>query len=172
MKIFLVGFMGSGKTTIGKKLANYLDFKFIDLDKLIEDKAGMSISEYFSRFGEDAFRVMEGQVLRESVYPENSVIAAGGGTPCFHDNMRWMNENGKVVYLSLPPKALASRLEHSTTERPLIKHLRGDELVSFIAKKLREREPFYNQAKFIAEGTGLTAEALAALVGAGEPHQD
>lgn len=161
MKVFLVGFMGSGKTTIGKKLANYLTCDFIDLDKLIETKVGMSIVEYFELHGESAFRDLEREVLQKTDFPENVIIATGGGAPCFGDNMLWMNENGLVAYLSLSPKALASRLENSKTDRLLIRNLKGDELEGFISAKLAEREPFYNQSKFVVSASDLTAERLA-----------
>lgn len=161
MKVFLIGFMGSGKTTIGKKLANYLKYDFVDLDKFIEARAGMSILDYFAAHGEHAFREMEREVLQNTVYAENVIIATGGGAPCYSDNMEWMNNNGRVAYLSLPPKALANRLENSTADRPLIKHLKGDELVNFITEKLNEREIFYNQSKFVVSASDLTAERLA-----------
>jgi len=160
MKVFLIGFMGSGKTTIGKKLANYLKYEFIDLDKLIESKAGMSIVSYFELYGEGAFRELERDTLQKTEFPENVVIATGGGAPCFGDNIEWMNKNGLVAYLSLSPKALASRLEHSKTDRPLIRHLKGDELIDFISTKLQEREEFYNQAKYVVSASDLTAERL------------
>ena len=152
--------MGSGKTTIGKKLANYLKYNFIDLDKLIESRTGMSIVNYFELHGEEAFRKYERDILQETDFPENVIIATGGGAPCFADNMKWMNENGLVAYLSLSPKALASRLEHSKTDRPLIRHLKGDELIDFIRQKLEEREEFYNQAKYVVSASDLTAERL------------
>lgn len=160
MKVFLIGFMGSGKTTIGKKLANYLKYEFIDLDKLIESKAGMSIVNYFELHGEGAFRELERDILQKTEFPENVIIATGGGAPCFGDNMEWMNKNGLVAYLSLSPKALASRLEHSKTDRPLIRHLKGNELIDFISSKLQEREVFYNQAKYVVSASDLTAERL------------
>ena len=160
MKVFLIGFMGSGKTTIGKKLANYLKYEFIDLDKLIESKAGMSIVNYFEMHGEAAFRELECDILQKTEFPENTIIATGGGAPCFGDNMEWMNKNGLVAYLSLSPKALASRLEHSKTDRPLIRHLKGDELIDFISSKLQDREVFYNQAKYVVSASDLTAERL------------
>jgi len=160
MKVFLIGFMGSGKTTIGKKLANYLKYEFIDLDKLIETKAGMSIVNYFEMHGEGAFRELERDILQKTEFPENVIIATGGGAPCYGDNMEWMNNNGLVAYLSLSPKALASRLEHSKTDRPLIRHLKGDELIDFISSKLQEREVFYNQAKYVVSASDLTAERL------------
>jgi len=160
MKVFLIGFMGSGKTTIGKKLAIYLKYEFIDLDKLIESKAGMSIIDYFELHGEEAFRDLERTILQKTEFPENVIVATGGGAPCFGDNMDWMNKNGLVAYLSLSPKALASRLEHSKTDRPLIRHLKGDELIDFISAKLQEREVFYKQAKYVVSASDLTAERL------------
>jgi len=160
MKVFLIGFMGSGKTTIGKKLANYLKYEFIDLDKLIESRSGMSIVSYFELHGEVAFRELERDILQKTEFPENVIIATGGGAPCFSDNMKWMNKNGLVAYLSLSPKALASRLEHSKTDRPLIRHLKGDELIDFISAKLKDREEFYNQAKYVVSASDLTAERL------------
>ena len=161
MNVFLIGFMGSGKTTIGKKLANYLKYEFIDLDKFIEARSGMSIVDYFATYGEDAFRELERDVLQKTVYPENVIIATGGGAPCYRDNMEWMNNNGRVAYLFLPPKALASRLENSTADRPLIRNLKGEGLIDFITTKLAEREAFYNQSRFVVSASDLTAERLA-----------
>ena len=165
MKIYLIGFMGSGKSTIGRKLANHLHFDFVDLDRLIEIKAGMSIAEYFNAHGEEKFREFERDVLRQSVFPENTIIATGGGAPCYFNNMAWMNETGKTVYLSLEPKALANRLENAKVQRPLIKGLSGEELVNFIKLKLGSREPFYHEAQFIVSGTDLTAERLSGYLG-------
>ena len=161
MKVFLIGFMGSGKTTIGKKLANYLKYDFIDLDKFIEVKAGLSIVDYFERYGEESFRELERDVLQNNSFTENVIIATGGGAPCYSDNMEWMNKNGRVAYLSLPPKALATRLEHSKTDRPLIRNLKGDELIDFISQKLEEREIYYSQSRFVISASDLTAERLA-----------
>lgn len=161
MKVFLIGFMGSGKSTIGKKLASYLKYEFIDLDKFIESRVGMSIADYFAAHGEEEFRKMERDVLQNTDYPENVIIATGGGAPTYDDNMQWMNENGKVAYLALSPKALASRLENSNTDRPLIRNLKGEALVEYITNKLEEREPFYNQSKCVISASDLTAERLA-----------
>ena len=160
MKIFLVGFMGCGKTTIGKKLARLLNYEFADLDKLIEVKAGMTIQEYFSEYGEEQFRVLEKEVLHSLANRTDLVVATGGGAPCYFDNMEWMNQSGVTVYLSMPPRALAGRLQGSTT-RPLLRGLAGESLVEFIANKLKEREPFYNQAQNVVSGIDLTAEKLA-----------
>lgn len=161
MKIFLVGFMGSGKTTIGRKLAQSLRYDFVDLDKLIENKTGMSIAAYFKEHGEDQFREMERDVLQRTAYAEKTIIATGGGAPCYFNNMDWMKSEGKVVYISMDPKALANRLKHSKNERPLIKDLSFEELVDFISDKLASRDLFYKEADFMVSGIDLTAEKLA-----------
>ena len=160
MKLFLVGFMGCGKTTFGKKLANKLAYTFIDLDKTIEASTGMSIPQYFTKFGEAAFREKESEIIKTTEFPENAIIATGGGSPCFFDNMDWMNANGTTVYISLSPKALASRLESATEDRPVLQGKKGEELEQFIASKLAEREPFYSKAKIIAEGINISPESF------------
>lgn len=160
MKIFLIGFMGSGKTTLGRKLAARMGYEFIDLDHKLEQQVELSIAEYFSFFGEDAFRKLEAQVLKKTIYPENVVISTGGGLPCYFDNMDWMKANGKVVYIKLSPKTLADRLESGKEERPLLQDKHGDQLVAFIEQKLAARETFYAQANIIADGLSLTAEKL------------
>ena len=164
MKIYLIGFMGSGKSTIGKKLARHLNIEFFDIDKLIEQKAELTVGDYFERYGENSFRELERDLLQKNWFPDNCVIATGGGAPCHFDNMDWMIQNGKVIYLSLPVKALASRLENSTTVRPIIKNLKGDELIEFISEKLAERELWYNKAGFIISGVDITAEKLAGYI--------
>ncbi|WP_345949468.1 shikimate kinase [Mucilaginibacter sp. PAMB04274] len=162
--IFLIGFMGCGKTTLGRKLAARLGYSFIDLDHVLEEQAGMSIAEYFSSFGETAFRLAEAEVLKNTVYPDHAIVSTGGGLPCFFDNLDWMNANGTTLYIKLSPKALASRLENSREERPLLRDKHGDELVSFIADKLAEREKFYLRAQVVAEGISLTAEKVVELL--------
>lgn len=165
MKYFIVGFMGCGKTTWSRKLAAKLGYEFIDLDHVLEAKAGMSIAEYFSSFGEDAFRKLESQVLKETEYAENTVVSTGGGLPCFFDNMDWMNVNGKTLYIKLSPKTLADRLENSKTIRPVLQGKKGDELVEFITGKLAEREGFYLQASNIVEGIDMSVEKLEEALG-------
>lgn len=158
MKIFLIGFMGSGKTTFGRKLASSLNFSFYDLDELAEKKAGMSIREYFSESGEEAFRRLEKESLQETAFDENSVVATGGGAPCYSDNMDWMNKNGTTAYIYMPPLALADRLKHGQAKRPLIKDFNREQLIEFITTKLIEREPCYGEAKVIINGLDLTPE--------------
>lgn len=97
-RIFLIGFMGCGKTTLGRKLATRLGYTFYDLDHLLEEQAGMSVAEYFSSFGETAFRLAESEILKNTSYGENAVISTGGGLPCFFDNMDWMKAHGITLY--------------------------------------------------------------------------
>ncbi len=152
--------MGSGKTTLGRKLAARMGCEFIDLDHKLEQQVELSIAEYFSIFGEDAFRTLESEVLKKTIYSDNVIISTGGGLPCYFDNMDWMKANGKVIYIKLPPKTLADRLESGKEERPLLQDKHGDDLVAFIEQKLAEREGFYAQANIIADGLSLTAERL------------
>jgi shikimate kinase len=162
--IFLIGFMGCGKTTLGRKLASRLGYEFMDLDHVLEAKAGMTIADYFTHFGEDAFRKLESEVLKQTDYPENVVVSTGGGLPCFFDNMQWMNTHGKTVYIKLPPKTLADRLENEKTHRPLLREKHGEALVIFIAEKLAERDPFYSQATIVADGLDLTAQKVEGML--------
>lgn len=156
--------MGSGKTTLGRKLAARLNYEFIDLDHKLEQQVELSIAEYFTLFGEASFRKLEAEVLRKTPYPENAVISTGGGLPCYFDNMDWIRANGKSVYIKLSPKTLADRLEAGKEERPLLQDKHGDSLITFIKEKLEERESFYSQANIIADGLGLTAEKVESLL--------
>ncbi len=166
MKYFLVGFMGCGKTTWSRKLAAKLGYEFIDLDHALEAQMGMSIAEYFSSFGEDAFRKLESDVLKQTEYPENVVVSTGGGLPCFFDHMEWMNGNGKTLYIKLSPKTLADRLENSKTVRPVLQGKKGYDLVEFITGKLAERESFYLQAHHHIDGIDLSVEKLEEAINA------
>ncbi|MFD2741863.1 MULTISPECIES: shikimate kinase [Sphingobacterium] len=145
--IFIVGFMGSGKTTWGKKLAKALDRTFIDLDEVLVQRIGMTIPRYFSLHGEEDFRKLESQVLKEHNL-QDTLISTGGGTPCFYDNMDWLLTHGTAVYLKHSPKSLWARLNASdVAKRPALKGLTGNELLEFITEKLAERSPFYEQSQ-------------------------
>lgn len=163
-RIFLVGYMGCGKTTLGKKLAARLNCPFIDLDHVLEAQEGISIADYFAAHGEAAFRQLESSVLKNTAYPHKAVVSTGGGLPCFFDHMDWMKAYGQVVYIKLNAKVLAGRLENNKDDRPILRHKHGDELIAFIDEKLSEREPFYSQANIIAEGLSLTAEKVEQLL--------
>ncbi|MCX2433056.1 shikimate kinase [Pedobacter sp. GR22-10] len=165
MKIFLIGYMGCGKSTKAKQLAQRLSYPVIDLDTEIVKKSGKTIAEFFAEFGESGFRDYESNMLKTFPYPETCVVATGGGLPCFFDNMDWMNENGTTVYLQMEPAQLVSRLQNRQ-KRPLIKDLDDEQLLAFIQLKLAERNPFYTQAKMIINAFDLDAEILeSAIVG-------
>ncbi len=152
-RIFLIGYMGSGKTTIGKLLAARLGFSFIDMDKHIEEKEFKSVSQIFAEKGESEFRLIEQKCLHEVAEFENIVISTGGGAPCFFDNIRFMNTHGTTVYLKLSAAELTDRLESSrANKRPLLAERKGEELLQFIAEGLAKREPFYEQATYSVSG--------------------
>ncbi len=161
--VFLIGFMGCGKTTHGRKLANFLKVDFVDLDEVFEQENG-TISNFFAAFGEENFRQKESALLKNTIYPENAVVSTGGGLPVFFDNLQWMKQHGTVIYLQVSPGIIAARMENAKTGRPLLQHKTGPELLQFITQKLAEREPFYLQATIIADGANLTARKLAELL--------
>lgn len=146
--IFLLGFMSSGKTKTARKLAKKLGLVHLDIDEEIIKQENKSISEIFEQEGEASFRKLETEVLRKLPL-ENYVISCGGGTPCFFDNMQYMNLHGTTVYLQLSAEKLFSRLSKKKGSRPLIMNLEGDELLEFIGIKLAERKPFYEQAQIV-----------------------
>lgn len=147
MVIFLIGFMGSGKSHWGKIWAEEKGMVFFDLDQLLEIQEGKSILELFENSGEEGFREMEAQLLRRLPLTSAAMVACGGGTPCFHHNMEWMNAHGTTVYLMSTADELCERLIKQTHERPLLKGLNSDELHGYIAEKLEERLPYYLNAR-------------------------
>ncbi len=159
MKVFLIGFMGCGKSRRGKELAAQLGWSFVDLDAEIEKVADISITQYFAQYGEPAFRKLESEILRAYNFANNSVIAVGGGLPCFYSNIEWMNAQGITIYLKMRPEALISRLGNRD-KRPLIKGMDDKTLLHFIREKLQERSPFYEKAAITVEGLNLTTADL------------
>lgn len=153
-RIFLIGFMGSGKTSIGMKLAAQLGFTFVDMDHVIEGKHHKTVSEIFAESGQDKFRQLEKDVLHEVADYENVVIATGGGAPCFFDNIDYMNAQGLTVYFHLTANQLAERLESSRLgKRPLLAERKGDDLRKYISDTLADREKFYLKAKLKVSGS-------------------
>jgi len=145
--------MGSGKTSIGKRLANKLNFNFIDLDQYIENKYFKSVAQIFESEGEATFRNYENVCLIEISEIENVIISCGGGTPCFFNNIDLMNETGKTIYLKLSPLMLVSRLRSSKkrNSRPLIMNKSKEELIDYVTNTLAQREEFYLKSKLIIE---------------------
>lgn len=150
-KIFLIGFMGSGKSTAGRKLASQLNWSFIDLDEKIQKMEGMKIPDIFSLKGEPYFRKLETQALDELKLETNAVISTGGGTPCFGDNMDFMLSSGLTVYIRMTPISLKKRLEGSAEGRPLLKEIDRKDLQKYITAKLAEREKWYSRAEIIID---------------------
>ena len=150
-RIFLIGYMGAGKTTAGKELAKVLELEFIDLDHFIQARYQKTVSQLFQDVGEGEFRKIESSVLKEVGEFENVVISTGGGTPCFFDNMEYMNKAGTTVYLNAEPEALAARLNTCKEKRPLIKDKNEEELFAFVVESLEKRNPYYTQAQIIFE---------------------
>jgi shikimate kinase len=160
MLIYLMGYMGSGKTSLGKKLARKLQYDFADLDSLIEQRAKRNIPQIFAEEGEEAFRKLEQAELRRSFEFNNTVVALGGGTPCFFDNLEQINKHGISVYLKLSAVSLAHRLNDSKTKRPLIEGLSEGELFEYVQQQLGEREKFYIRAHLIVKGEDLRIDQL------------
>lgn len=148
MRIYLIGYMGSGKSTLGRRLSKHLGLQFVDMDHFIEQRFHKTIPQIFEQEGEEEFRKKERKVLEELSGFTDIVIATGGGAPCFFDNMELMNETGITVYLDIDPEILAERLLKSKTERPLVKGKSKEELVKYIDTTLKKREVFYNRAKY------------------------
>ncbi len=144
--IFLIGFMGSGKTTFGQQLSQALDYAFIDMDAYIEKRAKMTVPQIFSTKGEAYFRRLETEAIEELKKQNQCVVATGGGAPCFNDNLKRMNNIGRTVYLQLSPEKLAHRLSLDSAERPVLEGKSGKDLLQHVTQKLKEREPFYRQA--------------------------
>ncbi|MBR6590181.1 MAG: shikimate kinase [Bacteroidaceae bacterium] len=153
-RIILIGYMGAGKTTLGKILARSLNLEFIDLDWYIENRFHQSVSQLFATRGEEGFRKIEQNMLHEVAEFEDVVISAGGGTPCFFDNMEYMNQQGVTVYLKATPETLRTHLRMGKQKRPLIAQKNDEELDAFIRESLDKRESYYNQARLIFD-TGL-----------------
>jgi shikimate kinase len=153
--------MGSGKSTIGKKLAGRLGLEHIDLDWYFEEAYKISVHNFFSKYDESAFRLIEHQLVKKTSSLNNCVISTGGGTPCFHGNMDIINRNGISVYVRMRPEALFNRLKNSRRTRPRISHLSDEELVNRITDDLKEREKFYRMAQLDVTGEDIDVDALA-----------
>lgn len=162
--VFLVGFMGSGKSFWGRRLAETLDVPFYDLDALIVARAGKNIPEIFAESGETGFRQQERTQLLELLEQTPAVVATGGGTPCFFDNMEQMNRKGRTIYLDMPVEILAQRLGKDMQRRPLLAGLSAAELPDFIKRFLEKRAPFYEMAQEKPEWSGVEAVYLDRLV--------
>lgn len=163
MQVFLIGFMGSGKSHTGRRFAQLLGQPFVDLDRFIVAREGASVPDIFARKGEPYFRQLERDCLRSLTAPPQRVVACGGGTPCFFDNMAWMNKQGLTIYLRANAELLAQRLLNSSAARPLLRGLPPEQLPHFITEKLAARAPYYMQANVVYDQSEVQEEVATAL---------
>lgn len=150
-RIIIVGYMGAGKTTVGKALAQELGLTFYDLDWYIEERMRKTVPQIFAEKGEEGFRKIENAMLHEVAECEDIVLSCGGGTPCFFDNMEYLNRQGDTVYLKATPDVLYKHLKMGKTERPLLKNKTKEEMYRFIEEQLAQRETHYLEAKNVID---------------------
>ncbi len=147
-RIIILGYMGAGKTTIGKALSKEINIPFYDLDWYIESRMRKTVKQIFDEKGEEGFRKIEHTMLHEVAEFENVIISCGGGTPCFFDNMDYMNQQGETIYLKATPEVLYGHLKMGKTVRPLLLNKTPEEVQVFIKEQLKAREPYYSKAKY------------------------
>ena len=164
MRIYLIGYMGCGKSTLGRRLSEHLNLQFVDMDHYIEERNLKTIPQIFEQEGEAEFRNKERKALEELSEFTDIIIATGGGAPCFFDNIDLMNRSGKTVFINIDPAILADRLLKSKTERPLIKGKSREELVAFIDETLKRRNEFYKQAKFHITDPDIDLEVIEEMI--------
>lgn len=159
-RIYLLGYMGSGKSTLGKRLANNIGYEFIDTDQVFEQKYQIDLHQYFKIYGEEKFRSLEQGILHDTFKLDKTIISTGGGTPCFRDNMQQIKAHGFSIYLRMPAEALYQRLTQTKRKRPLTSGLKEEELQDFIRKTLEERKVFYEEADLCISGINLKPKDL------------
>ncbi|WP_439881097.1 shikimate kinase [Pontibacter sp. MBLB2868] len=166
MRVFLIGMMGSGKTTLGRQLAKLLQYTFVDLDEYIEQQENKTIPQIFQEEGQQRFRQLERQALERLVAAQDRVVVAtGGGAPCFFDNISFLNRHGENIFLDVPLDEIAKRLQLADLEqRPLLAGKSMVEVKLFLAKTLEERKRFYEQANYVISGTHITPVQLQYLL--------
>lgn len=161
MKLFLIGYMGCGKSTLGRRLARRMDVEFIDMDRYIESEAGATIPEIFASRGEAEFRRLERQAITNlGKRTDDCIIATGGGAPCREGNIEAINHAGTSIYLKMPHRILVARLCRNKSKRPLIAGKTDREVEDFVARSLAEREPFYSQASITIDCDGRSDDYI------------
>lgn len=171
MNYILVGMPGSGKSSLGKEIAQKMNLVYLDLDKEIEELEGKKIKKIFEKKGEAYFRELERKALQSSIESDNQLISTGGGAPCFFDNMDLIKSNGISIFLDVPVEAIAERMMAKAkrlSKRPLIKSESLDDLIEELQLKLNQRKDFYNRADIVVKGAGLTYDDVIPLI---EKHQ-
>ena len=159
-RIYLVGYMGAGKTTTARRLANKLGWQVVDTDALFEEKYKISVNDFFNKYDEPLYRKLESAVLKETETIENVVVSTGGGSDCYFDYMDWMNSHGLTVFMRISPEAAVDRVIHSRHKRPLVEGKSEEELTEFVKQHYASRIPFYEQAKITVKSENLDLEAL------------
>jgi shikimate kinase len=161
MKLFLVGLPGSGKSTIGKNLANILNIPFLDTDDFICERENTTIEEIFKIKGEGYFREYEKKVLQELIHLPEFILSTGGGLPCFFNNMEVINKSGVSIFLDVPPATICKRLWTTNNQnRPLLKGKTEESLLDYLIVKHQERLPYYSKSKVVLNGDQLDAERI------------
>ncbi|BAX79667.1 shikimate kinase [Labilibaculum antarcticum] len=164
MKIFLIGYMGCGKSLWGKIVAEHYGFRFIDLDTLIEEREKLSVPEIFAKYDELGFREREHEALQSISDAGNFIVATGGGAPCFNKNMEEMNRRGTTLFIECSPQLLRDRITESDTERPLVKNFSQEELLNYIVSHLQHRIPFYEQSHYKLVSGNLELDDFTAIL--------
>lgn len=164
MRIFLIGYMLCGKSTIGKKLARRLNYRFTDTDKLIENKYQLSVEQIFEKYGEEVFRQFEKEILQTLDSEDDIVIATGGGLPCFGDNLKKIKSSGYVIYMNMHPYSILSRHKKSKRPRPLLQGKTDEELRDFLKESLKKRDFYYRQADLIVRAENIKVEEIVAKI--------
>ncbi len=170
MRLFIIGYKSSGKTTIGKKLAQRLNMEFIDLDDVIELRESKTVPEIYTEKGDAEFRKMEWEALNEIVKKDNIVVSTGGGAPCHCNNMNLMEKYGEVLYIHLDNDTLVSRLKHATKDRPIVLNKSDEELREYVADLRNRCEHHYTRAKYIVEGKDITVERIINALNISKPE--
>lgn len=163
-RIYLIGFMGSGKSRLGRDLAKKMEVQNIDLDKFIEASMCMTVPEIFEKYGEEEFRKIEHEKLKELATFENVIVSTGGGAPCYHNNMELMNATGTTVFLNPTVERLVYRLLKSKNKRPLIEGMEEKELTAFCEMKLNDRLPFYEKAQITIQPEEIKLKKIIKII--------
>ncbi len=160
MRIYLIGYMGAGKTRTGRELAALMGWSFLDLDTQFENRYKVSVNDFFQTYSEEQFRIIESRLLRETSLLQQTVISTGGGTPCFHGNMEWIRKHGISLYLRWDVEVLSGRLLKIRKQRPVLRDLSPGQLPGFVRDHLAERGKWYLQADIIYDAESQSLEAL------------
>ena len=159
-RIYIVGYMGAGKTTAARRLAQRMGWEVVDTDALFEEKYKISVNDFFNKYDEPLYRKLESEVLKATESLDHVVVSTGGGTACFFDNMDWMNQHGLTVFLRISPQAAVDRVIHSRHKRPLVEGKSEEELTEFVSQHYASRLPFYEHPRITAKSEDFDIESL------------